>query len=198
MNLWEEVNLPDDVERDSIDVKRLDAYRIADFRTVHSAAHGCEWCQCVAWWTPSWDGWPERTLEQNRSLREALFARGEFDGYLLYEGGHPVGWCQVGAAERLAKLCRTYRISPDPGTVAISCFLLAPGARGRGLAHALLRGVLDDLSARGCTHVLAFPRRGSGLPADDVWTGPEQLYLHAGFRVSRSDAAHPILEWTPQ
>jgi GNAT superfamily N-acetyltransferase len=168
---------------------------VEDFLAVHSAANGADWCRCVAWWTPSWEGWGERSAGENAAFRAALFARGEFDGYLLYEGNRPVGWSQVGAAERLPKLCRSYGFTPEPGVQAISCFFVAPSVRGRGLAHVLLEGVLADLRPR-CERVLAFPRRGEGLPAEDVWTGPESVFRRAGFREWRLDPARPILLWT--
>ena len=79
----------------SLEVRRLTAERRSDFDRVHCKANGAEWCRCVAWWVSTWDGWGERTAEQNDALRDELFARGEHDGYLAYRDGVPVGWCQV-------------------------------------------------------------------------------------------------------
>ena len=161
-----------------------------DFLRLHSEENGCGWCRCVAWWVPSWDGWGERTAAENLALREALFARGEHDGYLLYEDGEPLAWCQVGLRDRLAKLAAQLERGPEPGVVALSCFLVAPRARGRGVARALLAGVLEDLEARreaeGLRAVEAYPRVvedevGRADPLD-LWNGPESLFLAAGFR----------------
>jgi GNAT superfamily N-acetyltransferase len=160
---------------------RLDPTRRADFFRLHSAENGCGLCLCVAWWVPTWDGWGDRTPAMNRLLRQDLFARGHDDGYLAYFEDEPVGWIQVGPRDRLEKLVHEYRLPREPETWAITCLLVAPRARGRGLARFLVAGVLADLPQRGAAAVEAFPRTGEGLPAEDVWTGPETLFLSLGF-----------------
>ena len=133
---------------------------------------------------PPWEEWADRTPDQNRALREALLERGEYDGYLLYADGAPVGWCQVGPRDRLAKLVRW----------AITCFLIAPGFRGQGLARALLEAVLADLRRRGdVRRVEAFPRRGAGGDVLALWNGPEALFRATGFSVVKDDPVRPVL-----
>jgi GNAT superfamily N-acetyltransferase len=162
-------------------VHRLDHSRRDDFFRLHAEANGCGWCRCVAWWVPSWDGWSERTAEENKALRQSLFEQGQDDGYLLYFEGEPVGWCQVGPRDRLTKLVAEYRLAPEPRVWAATCFLLAPRARRRGWARLLLEEIVRDLPARGADVLEAFPRRGEGLEAEDVWTGPESLFVELGF-----------------
>jgi GNAT superfamily N-acetyltransferase len=174
-------------------VARLEADLRDDFFRLHCDAHGCGWCHCVAWWVPGWEGFGERSARENRTLREQLFARGEHDGYLLYVEDEPAGWCQVGPRDRLAKLVRQYDLPPDDGTWALSCFLIAPAQRRRGLTGLLLAEVLADLRARGVRRLEAYPRRGEGLDPLDLWAGPESVYRAAGFRVVRDDAARPVL-----
>ena len=163
----------------NISVVPLDASHREDFYRVHSESHGCGWCNCVAWWVPTWEGWGQRTVDQNRALREKLFSRGHYDGYLLYAEDRPVGWCQFG-------------LQPDPEVWAITCFLISPISRKKGLAIHLLEGVLLDLKARGISRLQAFPRRGHNLPDEDVWTGPEALYRQSGFALERDDPQKPI------
>lgn len=176
-----------------IEVRRFEPARRADFDRLHCAAEGADWCQCVAWWAPTWPEFAARTAEENRREREALCARGEYDGYLLYEDGAPAGWCQAGPRDRLEKLVAQYRLTPDRAAWAITCFRIAPGRRRRGLATRLLEGVLADLPARGARRVEAFPKRGAGLDEGDLWTGPEALFLAAGFRVVGEDPRFPVL-----
>jgi ribosomal protein S18 acetylase RimI-like enzyme len=173
-------------------VAPVDTSRRSDFFRVHREAHGTGWCYCVAWWTPTWEGWGARTAEENRALREQLFDRGEYDGYLLYANGEPVGWCQCGPRDRLTKLCQQFRLAPDPAAWAITCFVIASRLREGGLAHHLLAAVLRDLQSRGVGHVQAFPRRGQGMPPEEVWTGPEALFQKAGFKVERDDPRRPV------
>lgn len=182
----------DRAETMRIDVRPLSRALRDDFYTVHSEANGAGWCLCAAWWVATWDGWGARTRDENLEVREALFREGCVDGYLLYVDGRPAGWCQCGPRDELKKLVEGYRLPPDPSVHAVACFLLAPSHRRAGLARALLARVLDDLAARGVARVQAFPRRGEGLPDEDVWTGPESLFVSAGFTLERDDPQRPI------
>ena len=168
-----------------LEVRRLDRERRADFDRVHCEANGAGWCRCAAWWVPTWDGWGERTAEQNHALRDELFARNEYDGYLLYRDGAPVGWCQVGPRDRLPKLVAQFELEPDPETWAITCFVVAPRDRRRGLASALLGDVVRDLAARGVRRVEAYPRLGEGLDEVELWNGPAAMFRRAGFQLVR-------------
>lgn len=167
-------------------VERLSPERKADFFRLHGPEHGADWCRCVAWWVAGWEGWGERTAEQNLALREGLFERGEMDGYLLFAGDEPAGWCQAALRERLPGLVHDFGGDPEPDVWAVACFFLAPAQRGRGLARRLLEGVLADLRGRGARRVEAYPRRArKGEALDDmaVWNGRESLFRSLGFEV---------------
>jgi GNAT superfamily N-acetyltransferase len=88
---------------------------------------------------------------------------------------------QVGPRDRLPKLTWQFALAPDPTVWAITCLLLVPPYRHKGLAHRFLGAVLADLRERGIRRVEAYPRVGDGLDDGDVWNGPEALYLSAGF-----------------
>jgi len=175
-----------------IEVKRITEASEADFYTIHCESHGADWCFCVAWWLPTWDGFSERSAAENRRLRDDLFAAGEYDGYLLYVDGTALGWCQVGPRDRLEKLCKQYRLAPDAAAWAISCFLIAPSLRGQGLSHQFLDDVLNDLRQRGADYVQAFPKRLAEFDVGEVWRGPEAIYARAGFTLERDDPRSPI------
>jgi GNAT superfamily N-acetyltransferase len=151
------------------------------FFTLHHPANGEGWCFCVAWWVASWEGWGDRSAGDNRALRDQLLAADQYDGYLAFDGERPVGWMQVGPRDRLTRLRALFSLLPDPDAWAITCLLLLPAYRHRGLAHAFLAAVLDDLTRRGVRRVQAFPRVSDSLDAGEVWNGPEVLYRRAGF-----------------
>jgi GNAT superfamily N-acetyltransferase len=177
--------------RSAIEVKPLDRSLTADFLTLHGAPP-FEWCHCVAWEVPTWEGWGERTAAENRALRERLFASGRFDGYLLYADSRPIGWCQCGPRDGWPKLAHQFELPASPDTYAVTCFCIKPEYRRRGLAHVFLAAVLDDLRRRGVTRVEAFPRPGDHEDGE-VWTGPMGLFERAGFRVVREDPRRPVL-----
>jgi GNAT superfamily N-acetyltransferase len=174
------------------DVVRFNASRRTDFFKLHSDANDHGWCFCVAWWVSTWEGWGERTTEQNKQLRESLCDRGEYDGYLLYVDGVPVGWCQVGPRDRLEKLTRQYQLASDQSAWAVTCFFIAPSHRRQRWAAYLLQEVLQDLRARGVKRLEAFPKRGAN-EAGELWNGPERMFLEAGFQLVKDDARRPVL-----
>jgi GNAT superfamily N-acetyltransferase len=179
------------------EVVRFGPEMCGEFLALHGQANGAGWCRCVAWWASTWEGWGSRTAEENQALRERLWAEGDVGYYLLRADGQPAGSCQVGPRDRLEKLVRQYALPPDPGTWAISCFLIAPVHRRRGHAAFLLAEVLADLARRGVRRVEAYPRRGEGLDESDLWTGPEAMYLRAGFTVIRDHPTRPVLGSDP-
>ena len=152
-----------------------------DFYRLHIQGDFGGHCYCVAWWMPNWETWNERTGEQNKKLREVLFCDGISDGYMLYLDDEPSGWCQVYQRDSLPNLVNSFHFDPDPQVWAVTCFMIAPDARKKGLAHELLKRILVDLKSQGVTKVQAFPKSESGLPASEVWAGPLGVYQKAGF-----------------
>lgn len=175
-------------------------YRLVGFRTgleedfyrLHCPANEAGWCHCVAWWVASWQGWGERTAEQNRQLREGLLAEGQYDGYLLYEGDNPIAWSQVGPRDRLVKLVNQMQLEPDPAVWALTCFLVAPAYRRQGVARQMLALILADLRGKGIASVEAYPKRGEQLDSLDMWNGPEQIFVSAGFEFVKEVAQRAV------
>jgi GNAT superfamily N-acetyltransferase len=175
-------------------IKRLSAELETDFYRVHSEGCCGGWCFCAAWYVPTWEGFGERTAEENRSLRSELFSKGAYDGYLVYIEGVPAGWVQAGPRDRLPKLLGQFSLSPDPQVWAITCMALAPQHQGMGLAHEILRLILQDLRDQKVKCVQAFPKASEGLSKEEIWTGPLATYLRAGFVVVKQDERRPVLE----
>lgn len=165
-----------------------------DFYLVHCDETGHGRCYCIAWWTPTWDAWNKRSSEENRQMREQLFDVGVYDGYLLYDGDNPVGWCQCGPRDQWHKLRLEYKLEPDPEAYAITCFVINPKYREIGLGNFMLQEILKDLKAKGVRYVQAFPRRGEDLAVDDLWTGPEKFFQNAEFTLIKDDPKYPIYQ----
>jgi GNAT superfamily N-acetyltransferase len=173
-------------------VVRLSPERRPDFYRLHLQAYRDGWCQCVAWWTPTWEGWSSRTAAQNRSLRMKLFAEGVDDGYLAYERNDPIGWCQAWRRDAFPKLRGQFGLPHDSNAWMIGCFFIAPAHRERGVANAMLTYILADLKTRGATSIDAFPKRQTA-DQDELWNGPESMFIGAGFEVIKNDPTRPLL-----
>jgi GNAT superfamily N-acetyltransferase len=166
--------------------------RGADFDALHSDANGAGWCRCVAWWVPTWDDWGDRTADENAALRYRLCAGGEYDGLLAYDGATPVGWCQVGRRDRLGKLVAQLELEPDPAVWAVTCFLVAPSHRRRGVAQTLLVEAIAAARDAGAERLEGYPREEAG-DVGDMWTGPRELFERAGFEEVRAGAPRSVL-----
>lgn len=179
----------------SVTVKRLTRENEADFARIHCDAQENGWCHCVAWWTPTWDGWGERTAEQNATLRQKLFSDGVHDGYFVHVDGALAGWVQAWKRDAFAKLASQFGVSADHDAWMIGCVLILPAYRERGVAREALSLIVDDLRLRGAKSIDAFPKRGVS-EASELWNGAESTYARLGFAVVRDDAKRPLLRLT--
>ena len=173
-----------------IEVKRMTPELTPDFFALHSS-EPFGWCYCVAWEIPTWDNWGNRTADKNKMLRQMLFDRKHLEGYLLFLDQKPIGWCQCGPRDRWVKLVKQYSLEPDPEMYALTCFCLAPHYRKLGLTHLFISQILADLRSRQVKRVQTFPRQGEH-PDEDVWTGPEKVFVKAGFTLEKEDPVWPV------
>ncbi len=176
------------------EVRRLNPETRWDFMSLR-AYPGCDWCFCVAWHVPIWDGWKERTAAENRALRENLFSLGRYDGYLLYVDGRPSGWCQVGPLAWFPKMVGQFGLEGEPEqTPVVGCLEIIPEYRKRGLSRVLLDAALADLGRSGVRRVLAIPRAGRHEDGK-VWTGPMALFESRGFKPLREAGERVVMEF---
>lgn len=129
--------------------------------------------------------WVDRSAVQNRARAVERVDASEMQGLLAYHDGKVVGWCN--AAPR--PLLHALDVEPvaHAGRVGtIVCFLVAPQARGRGVATALLQAACAGLQARGLDRVEANPRTQTSKDAENHY-GPLAMYLAAGFAEVRRD-----------
>ena len=173
-------------------VKKLSIANRGDFFKIHAEDNNAGWCYCIAWWLPDWEGWDRRTAEENRMFRDQLLQSGLNDGYLFYVDHEPAGWCQCGPRDQFAKLCHNYKLTPDSTVWALTCFLISPKFRKRGLTHQFLRLILADLVLLNVRYVQSFPRCAAHLDDSDIWTGPEVAFIKAGFNRETSHSIFPV------
>ncbi len=179
----------------TVAIHRLSASNETHFARIHCDQTGNGWCQCVAWWVPSWEGWGERTAAQNLELRQKLTRDGVYDGYFIHADGALAGWVQAWRRDAFAKLATQFGVTSDEDAWMIGCVLILPDFRGKGVAGEALRLIVDDLRLRGARSIDAFPKRGAA-DAGELWNGPESTYAGLGFAVVRDDAKRPLLRLT--
>lgn len=142
---------------------------------------GC-WCQ-------AWRGLDARRRSGGRSRRELLrhqMAGAEPPpGYLAYQAGEPMGWIGVGIRRDMPRLVRSRTIPAidDLPVWVIGCFRIRPGHRRRGIATALLNGVIEAARAAGAPGVEAYPidPAGARVEVGAGYVGLASMFDAAGF-----------------
>ena len=123
--------------------------------------------------------------KERREKAIALIRSGEMHGYLAYENGKVVGWCNANDRENYEYLSDTFTKigytdkEANRKIKSIFCFLIAPKSRGKGVATQLLKRVCEDAEKDGYSVVEAYPF------ADEAYAfqyhGTAQMYEKNGF-----------------
>ena len=164
--------------------------------------HGC-YCQ---WWRFDGDknAWLARLAHEPEANRRTLLHAPSGPSSVAFDAdGVAIGFMRLEPALELPKLYRerVYRELPcfsgqRTGVYTVGCFYVDEAQRRRGVARALLRHGIREVRHLGGTAIEAFPRRGEGLPVDQAFTGPFELFAAEGFKVVHDFAPYPVLRLT--
>lgn len=172
-----------------ITVEPLSPARLADW--LHFFDHVAfvdnpEWaacyCQCFVYPGPRTD-WDASTAEENRAAAIAGIESGRAEGLLAYEDGKVVGWCQAARPAAVPALVDALGLAdaPPEDAAVVTCFLVAPGARRRGVARALLNAAIGQARARGASAFYGYPHLAPDDRDAERFCGPASLYTELGF-----------------
>ena len=137
--------------------------------------------------------------------RKALRAQLDDDppaGMLAYIDDEVAGWCGFGPRPKLPRLVRSRTIPTidDRPVWSILCFNVRVGYRRRGVAAALLDGVIEFARRSGAPGLEAYPIDPGGGRVDTSfgYVGVTSMFERAGFRrvvetAARSDRRPRIL-----
>ena len=166
--------------------------RWADVETLlgGEGERGC-WCQ-------AWRGRDEIAKVGGESRVETLRRQLRDDdpppGVLAYIDGEVVGWAGVSVRTRTPRLMnsRTIPRLDDQPVWSIGCFKVRVGYRRRGVAKALLDGVIEAARAAGAPAVEAYPIDPAGGRVDVgfAFVGLASMFDRAGFRRVLTTDAH--------
>ncbi len=154
-----------------------------------AAERGC-WCQ-------AWRGTDAKSRSGGRSrpelLREQMAGGPPPPGFLAYLDAVPVGWVGIGVRNQIPRLAnsRTIPAVDDLPVWSIGCFRIRPGYRRRGIASALLAGVVEAARDAGAPGVEAYPIDPAGRRVDAgfAFVGIASMFEAAGFeRLMVTDA----------
>lgn len=140
-------------------------------------------------WCRAWRGLDAKRLARGRTrpqlLREQMAESNPPPGFVAYVGDEPVGWVGVGLRSAMPRLLhsRTIPAIDEVAVWAIGCFRIRPGFRRRGIARALLQGVVDAARAGGAPGVEAYPidPAGERVEVGAGFVGIASMFDSAGF-----------------
>ncbi|WP_059041036.1 GNAT family N-acetyltransferase [Paenibacillus rubinfantis] len=121
-----------------------------------------------------------------REIAEKQILAGDLQGYLAYENGVSIGWCNANNKESYSTLGigeairNASKTSPDESIISVLCFEIAPNYRGKGIASALLTYVCEDAKAKGFDAVEGYPQLRNQRETFDFF-GPVRLFERCGF-----------------
>lgn len=119
--------------------------------------------------------------ETIRKYAEEMLDKGEINGYLAFDDGLSIGWCNAADIDIYKGFVPDFARENKCGkTVAIVCFEIAPGYRGKGVASAFIEHVCADAKADGYAAVEGYAKIIEHRDEYD-FTGPLHLYEKAGF-----------------
>jgi len=179
----------------SIEVVPASPDRWADVRTIMAGSaepedeRGC-WCQAPRGRV---SGSARDPSVRPRALLEQL-AEKPPAGMLAYVDGQVAGWIGFAPRPLLPRLERSRTIPrlDDIPVWAVLCFRIRVGFRRRGVATALLRGLVDYAREHGAPGLEAYPIDAGGqrLDAGFSFVGLVSMFEKAGFETVAETSAH--------
>ena len=155
----------------------------------------CNGCWCMYWRIGA--AYRKRPRELNRKDFLQAVNAGPPPGLLAFDGGLPVGWCQITPRNSLPWLDRTRRLRrvDDLPVWSISCFYVRIGYRRRGVNAALIRAAIDTAKKAKAPAVEAYPL-DSSLSPSATSTGYVSTFVRLGFKeVARHSPERPIMRY---
>jgi GNAT superfamily N-acetyltransferase len=163
---------------------------LAVFGSSYPAACLCQRYKVVGWI------WRDSTREDRLEMLRRQTSCGvpdaqETSGLLAYVDGQPAGWVALEPRTAYPKL-RTSRVpwsgrqeDKDDGSVwAVTCLVVRPGFRGRGLSYLLAQATIAFASSRGARALEAYgmtTQPGKQITWGDLHVGACQVFEEAGF-----------------
>jgi predicted GNAT family acetyltransferase len=172
-------------------VEPLGPARWADVEKLFGEKGACAGCWCMFWRLEKGERFDDVKGAIAKRRFKALVASGKAQGLLAFdESGEPVGWLALGPRRDFAKLDRAPSLACDDADQvhSLPCFFIKSGARGQGVATALLNAAVLALKKAGARVVEGYPvkptRPGGKIPAAFAYTGTLPLFEKAGFTLA--------------
>lgn len=174
--------------------KALDAKTWPDFAQLVEDNNGV-WGGCWCMWYHTQIKGADDSPEAKRLAKKKLVDDGHAHASLVYEGDDCIGWCQFGSPDELPRIHnkRAY-LATDPVLPdwRITCFFVAKGHRGNGVAAAAIEGAVQQIKALGGGRIEGYPDDTEDRKASPafLFNGALSTFERLGFERSRKIGKH--------
>ncbi|HET7839093.1 MAG TPA: GNAT family N-acetyltransferase [Rectinemataceae bacterium] len=138
-------------------------------------------CYCTGFFMPRLEAYPGRAIKR-KDYAAWLIEHELMKGYLGYENGRVVAWCNVNRKSAFPKLKEINEGGEE--VLSIACFLVEKPYRRRGIAQKLLSRIIKDAKQEGIAIIEAYPRPRAQTEYGK-YRGPFSMYEKNGFKVER-------------
>lgn len=124
--------------------------------------------------------------DENRRTASSFIDERKLHGFLAYDDGKPVGWCNAASRNNYPALHWLMGAGPDrwERVGSIVCFVVAASHRNAGVASLLLNAACEWFFREGLEWAEAYPVKEPKAACYN-FPGPLSMYLKAGFSKHR-------------
>ena len=181
-----------------LSIKPLKRNLWTDFEELFGLNGACGGCWCMHWKLRG-KAFDESKGHATRQMHKSLVDDGTVTGLLAYSEGDVVGWVAVEPRSAYEKLKHSRVLKPvdDQEVWSVTCFYIAKGHRGKGVALGLLKAAVEHVKSQGGRIVEGYPVDVKEKTAPPfIFTGTASVFKKAGFReVARNSPTRPIFRF---
>jgi GNAT superfamily N-acetyltransferase len=156
-----------------------------DFFDSRAFADHQDWkgCYCTGPFTPRLKEYDSKNPIR-KEYAKWLIENDMMKGYLAYENGKVIGWCNVNMKSALPKYDDGSEESAN--VISIACFMVQKEYRRKGIAQKLLNRIIKDAQEEGIRIIEAYPRIKAQTEYGN-FHGAYSMYEKNGFKSEHID-----------
>lgn len=133
------------------------------------------------------------TRDRSRVMIIDRIDENELRGYLVFNNGKAIGWCNVNNRSNYQRLLRDYDLieNPNDKVCAVVCFLIHPDYRRKGITQKIIEKIIADYSNAKYDFIEAYPKKGKSSSSN--FNGSLELYKRNDFKIYKEHESYYVM-----